>query len=130
MAETKYGKHIFVEPFRKASEEFGGGTVFKHDNDDNSGVIFEHYCIDDPKWAIDKSRTNDTHELLCFIGGNPLNIRDLGAEVKICLGPDDEEHLITDTTVVSIPPGLKNGFISTIHGFDNFYRNIIFSSYL
>ncbi len=112
MSETKYGKHIIREPFRKASEEFGGGIVFKHNNEDNSGVIFEHHCIMDPNWSIDKIRTNDTHELLCFIGGNPENIRDLGGEVRICLGNDNEEHIINDTTVVSIPAGLKYGRIA------------------
>jgi hypothetical protein len=46
--------------------------------------------------------------LLCFIGGNPENINDLGAEISICLGDELEEHIITTATVVSIPPGLKH----------------------
>ncbi len=48
------------------------------------------------------------HELLCFIGGNPENINDLGAEISICLGEELEEHIITSAAVVSIPPGLKH----------------------
>ncbi|MBN2077300.1 MAG: hypothetical protein JW762_17270 [Dehalococcoidales bacterium] len=105
----KYDSHVVQKPFRKASEEFGGGMVFKHDNDHNSGIIFEHHIINDPDWTVDKIRTNDTHELLCFIGANPENIRDLGAEIRLNLGKNDEEQVINDTTVVSIPPGLKNG---------------------
>ena len=50
----------------------------------------------------------DFHELLCFIGGNPENINDLGAEISICLGNELEEHIITSATVVSIPPGLTH----------------------
>lgn len=112
MSDTKYGKHIIREPFHKASEEFGGVTIFKHTNDDNLGVIFEHHCIDNKNWSLGESRTHDTHELLCFIGGNPENIRDLGAEVRLCLGNNNEEHIIADTTVVSIPAGLKHGSIT------------------
>jgi len=112
MAGKKYSKHIISEPFYKAEEEFGGGTIFKHTNDDNLGITFEHICIDNPGWSINKSRTHDTHELLCFVGGNPENIRDLGAEISLKLGDAGEEHIINDATVVSIPPGLKHGPIS------------------
>ena len=54
------------------------------------------------------SHSHDFHELLCFIGGDPENIDDLGAEISICLGDEEEEHIITSATVVSIPPGLKH----------------------
>jgi hypothetical protein len=108
MSEKKYGKHIIQNPFHKADEEFGGGTIFKHTDDDNSGVIYEYHCINSLDWSLD-ARTHDTHELLCFVGGDPKNIRDLGAEVRISLGNDNEEHIIDDATVVSIPPGLKHG---------------------
>jgi hypothetical protein len=46
--------------------------------------------------------------IACFIGGNPENINDLGAEISICLGDEQEEHIITSATIVSIPPGLKH----------------------
>jgi hypothetical protein len=54
------------------------------------------------------THSHDFHELLCFIGGNPENINDLGAEISICLGDELEEYIITSATVVSIPPGLKH----------------------
>jgi hypothetical protein len=50
--------------------------------------------------------THDYHELLCFIGGNPKNINDFGAEIEMCLGEEQEKHIINSTTIVSIPPGL------------------------
>jgi hypothetical protein len=112
MPEIKYGKHIIREPFYKATEEFGGANIFKHTDDDNAGVIFEYHCINSINWSLAESRTHDTHELLCFLGGNPENIRDLGAEVIICLGNDKEKHIINDATVVSIPAGLKHGPIA------------------
>lgn len=112
MSETKYGKYLIQNPFYKATAEFGGATMFKQTDECNSGVVFEHHYITDPKWSINVSRTPDTHELFCFIGGNPENIMDFGSEVRFTLGPDDEEQVIRDTTVVIIPPGLKHGPIT------------------
>jgi hypothetical protein len=57
---------------------------------------------------VPTTHSHDFHELLCFIGGNPENINDLGAEISICLGDEMEEHIITSATVVSIPPGMKH----------------------
>jgi len=112
MAELKYSKNIIRDPFYKASVEFGGGTIFKHTNDDNMGVVYEHICIDNPKWSFNETRAHDTHELFCFIGANPENIRDLGAEVSFKLGDKQEEFLISDTTVMTVPGGLKYGPIT------------------
>ncbi len=55
--------------------------------------------------------SHDFHELLCFLGGNPEDINDLGAEISFCLGDEAEEQVITTAAVISIPPGLKHGFI-------------------
>jgi hypothetical protein len=47
-------------------------------------------------------------ELLFFLGGDPTDIRDLGAEVEITLGDEQEKHLLTTAGVVSIPSGLSH----------------------
>jgi hypothetical protein len=46
--------------------------------------------------------------LLFFLGGDPTDIRDLGAEVEITLGEEQEKHLLTTAGVVSIPAGLTH----------------------
>ena len=109
MADKKYSKNIIRNPFHKADKEFGGGTIFKHVDEGNLSAIYEYHIIDKLNWTLDESRTHDTHELLCFLGGDPRNIRDLGAEVRIYLGDDNEEHIINDATMVAIPAGLKHG---------------------
>ncbi len=112
MSESKYGKHLIHNPFYQASREFGGATMFKQTAEDGSGVVFEHHYVTDPKWSVSVSRTPETHELFCFVGGNPENIRDLGAEIHLTLGPEDEEQIVSDATVVIVPPGLKHGPIT------------------
>jgi hypothetical protein len=112
MSETKYSQHVIQEPFHKAGEDFGGAMIFKHTGEDNSGSIYEYHCINRADWSIPESRTHDTWELLCFVGGNPQDINDIGAEVSLFLGNNNEEHIITGATVVSVPPGLKHGPIT------------------
>jgi hypothetical protein len=108
MPETKYGKHVIQGPFYKATGDFIGATIFAHTDEDKAGVVYEYHCINQAGWSIKDSRTHDNWELLCFLGGNPESIPDLGAEVGICLGDEKEEHVMTSATIVSIPPGLKH----------------------
>jgi hypothetical protein len=113
--ETKYGRHVVREPFHKAAGDFGNAKILAHTGEDKAGVVYEYHCINRAGWSIRDSRIHDTWELLCFIGGNPRNINDLGAEISLCLGDEKEEHIITGATIVSIPPGLKHGPVTVKH---------------
>lgn len=44
-------------------------------------------------------------EIIFFIGTNPENPTDLGAEVEFCMGEEMEKHVITKTCAVFIPAG-------------------------
>lgn len=46
------------------------------------------------------------HQFLCFLGGDPNNINEYGAEVEMSLGDEGEKHIITTPTIVHITPGL------------------------
>lgn len=43
-----------------------------------------YHCISQPGYAVEKTHSHDNHELLCFLGGDPTNINDFGAEISIC----------------------------------------------
>jgi hypothetical protein len=48
-------------------------------------------------------------QYLCFLGGNPNNLLDLGGEVELTLSEDGvhmEKHIITTSSTVYIPSGL------------------------
>ena len=109
MATKKYWRQVIRGPFYKDTEPGMTGTsIFAHHNEYKNGTTLGYHCIN-TNYEVPISHSHDFHELLCFIGGNPEDINDLGAEISIHLGDEQEEHIITSATVVSIPPGLKHG---------------------
>jgi hypothetical protein len=53
--------------------------------------------------------THDDDELLVFLGSDPKNMRDLGCEVELSMGPEMEKHVFTESTLVYIPKHLVHG---------------------
>ena len=52
--------------------------------------------------------THDFNQALLFLGTDSDDIGSLGAEVEMCLGEDGEKHMITTSTVVSVPKGFPH----------------------
>jgi hypothetical protein len=46
--------------------------------------------------------------MLFFFGGDPTDIRELGAEVEITLGEEKEKHVLTKAGAITIPAGLMH----------------------
>lgn len=109
MAERKYTQNVIREPFIEVIQGDNRETVFSYDNRDNIGLTYEYHCINHADWSPTETKISDGWELLCFLGGDPRNILDLGGKINIYLGSDHEEHIITSATIVSIPPGLQYG---------------------
>lgn len=104
MAETKYGKHILTDLIRDIGH-YTGYSLLSHEGELNADCSIGYHCISAPI-SFDKPHSHDFVELLCFIGGNPTDITDLGAEIEFCMGEEQEKHIITKTAVVSMPAGL------------------------
>ena len=105
MAETKYGKHLIQGPFTTIAH-YTGSSIVAHQGEYGADVCIGYHCLANAEYKAPYPHTHDFHELLCFIGGNPKDINDFGAEIEMCLGEEQEKHVITSTTVISIPPGL------------------------
>ena len=111
METKKYWKNVIRGPFYQAPEPGMTGTsIWAHHNEYNNGTTLGYHCISGP-YGAPMAHSHDFHELICFLGGNPEDINDLGAEIHIRLGEELEEHVITTATVISIPPGLKHGYL-------------------
>ena len=112
MAEKKYGKYFIREPIEEG--KFAPNMRFSSSFVDTNFSIRWHYVTG--PWLMEgEPHAHDFDQFSCFLGGNPVNIRDFGAEIELFLGEEGEKHIISATTIVYIPKGL-------IHGPLNFKR--------
>jgi hypothetical protein len=118
MADSKYGKYFLKEPW---------GIPVRANTDPNAptyiGIGQEKQVegwdepltqvlrpIYRPYLMIAKAHQHNCAEILYFIGGNPMNFKDFGAEVELVMGegPEAETYTITTTTWVYVPKNLPH----------------------
>ena len=104
MAESKYGKHIKTGLVMDIPH-YTGKSIVAHNGELDEECSIGYHCISKPM-SFDHPHSHNFPEMLCFIGGNPEDITDFGAEIEFTLG--DEKHTITTPAVVSIPSGLQH----------------------
>jgi hypothetical protein len=63
--------------------------------------------LTEPFLMIDDSHTHDFDQVIFFLGGDPANIGEFGAEVEMYL--DGKQHIIDYTSCVHVPAGLSHG---------------------
>jgi hypothetical protein len=55
---------------------------------------------------VAEAHTHDFDQIIFFLGGDPNNVGDFGAEVEMHLGENQEKYIINYTSCVYIPAGL------------------------
>ena len=103
MAATKYGKYFIKEPISMG--RFVPNLRYNSEFADTNFTIRWHY-ITGPHVMEEEPHAHDFDQFTCFIGGDPTNIKEFGAEVELFLGEEGERHIINTTTIVYIPKGL------------------------
>jgi hypothetical protein len=128
MAETRYGKYIIDElkppsveapwsPPLSAAGKGKGGRVLYLDNDVVPGAFYTECVWILPRLAVmpagdsarrvsTESHAHDYDEIIAFFGTDLDDPKDLGAEVELWL--DDERHIITKSSLVYVPAGLRH----------------------
>ena len=108
MAESKYGKHILTGAFKKHHQLEG---LSASGDEMNCDCILTHHVFYKPEMVLKEPHVHqDFTQLLCFIGTNPWDIRDFGGVViELCLGEEQEKHVITEPVIVTVTPGLAHG---------------------
>jgi hypothetical protein len=118
MADTKYGKYFLKEPWGTAKRGnpdpnapvyigIGQETPVKGWDEPVTQVlrpIYKAYLM------MPKAHQHNVAEILYFIGGNPMDFKDFGAEVEFTVGEgaEAETHIITSTTWVYMPRNLPH----------------------
>jgi hypothetical protein len=126
MAETKYKKYRLNELApEQRYQGFGRWpqTILFTDNDIIKGS--KHFWA---SWVTSLPlpahgpHTHNDDEMLVMLGSDPNNIKDLGCEVELCMGPEMEKHIIKESTLVYVPANLVHCPIK----FRNLKRPFIF----
>jgi hypothetical protein len=107
MAKLKYSKYFLNELPEEKQKAHGklSGVVAFTDND----VIEDSYAFGVRVMgtrAMGAAHGPHTHiypELLVALGIDMANPKDLGAEIEMCMGPEMESHIITESTLIWIP---------------------------
>ena len=106
MSDSKYGQYFIREPIEIG--KFAPNMRFSSAFPDTNFTIRWHYVTG--PWLMEgEPHAHDFDQFSCFIGGNPMDIRDFGAEIELFLGEEQERHVINTTTVVYVPRGLVHG---------------------
>ena len=103
MPKQKYAKHVLSKELIREIPYYTGKSIVAHDGELNADCSMGYHCISKPI-SFDEPHSHDFDEMLCFIGGDPTNIMELGAEIEFHLA--GEKHVITTPAVVSIPKGM------------------------
>jgi len=118
MAELKYEKYFMkshaAPPVRATGDRFGGMDTPKlhHILGINSRLV-EGAIMMNCSWVLagEDPGKMDAHvhpypEIIGFIGTNPDDLNDLGAEAEIWM--DDEKYIFNTSFLVYVPPGLRH----------------------
>jgi len=102
MAAAKYGKYVVRRPVN--IDKFGPEIRFSGEEHYGSDFSLMFFHISKPVLMEDSPHSHDFDMYLYFLGLNDMG--DLGAEIEMGLGEEQEIHTITTPASVYVPKGL------------------------
>jgi hypothetical protein len=106
---SKYGKYILTDDIYLEIPEYAGTSLYANNGELQGPVSFTYHTVAEPI-SFDDVHSHDFQEILCFVGGNPLDITDFDAIIEYTM--EDEKHIITKPACVTMPPKLVHCPIS------------------
>jgi hypothetical protein len=103
---TKYDKYIIKEPIAKGRS----ATSLRFYGRKLNGYPFSviRSCMAKPYDMREDVHAHDYDQFLCFMGGNPMDVKEFNAEVELSLGEEREKQIINSPTIAYIPKGLMH----------------------
>ncbi|HTY81845.1 MAG TPA: hypothetical protein VMB24_03600 [Dehalococcoidales bacterium] len=118
---SKYGKHVMPMTFRrkgawyygsKNRDDGGGHVTFARGNDAGINFTLIYESIKKAPYRIgpepDNPHAHANTQVMLFLGSDPEDLSNLGAEFEICMGKEQERHVFTKPTAVVTPPFLPH----------------------
>ena len=107
--DTKYVENIITDEIFVEIPEYAGMSLVANNGELKGPISFTYHTVAEPI-SFDDVHSHDFQEILCFVGGNPLDITDFDAIVEYTMG--GEKHVITKPGCVTMPAGLVHCPIS------------------
>ncbi len=95
---TDHGYGSFRQGTRLGPEDLGMDVIIEFGTYWSAGVISE-----EPKPHI-----HDFNQIHYWLSGNTDDMSDLGAEVEVFIGEENERHMLTSSTAIGIPAGMPH----------------------
>lgn len=106
----KYDKYIINPDISRFTVADDGRQIFHgiflFPEDTGCGVRMGHQIITKDMISDNPAHYHNHHEFLMWLGTNPDDPTDFGAEVHFFFGEELEEHVFTKPTLVVLPPNL------------------------
>jgi hypothetical protein len=111
MTRTKYGQYIKKLVFR----DDGPGYYRQVATLDGETLGLDAHIEFGAYWAAGtmgaapyRPHLHDFDQVMLWLGADPNDMGELGAEVELCLGAEGEKHMITTSTAVAVPKGMPH----------------------
>jgi hypothetical protein len=113
--ESKYGKYLVTEPRGKDIGAFPRWVTYGARDFEGAEFSMRLHYLAVPYFMIKEAHSHDFDQFYLICGADFANPWDFHAEIELCLGKEEEKHIITAPTAVHVPKGM-------IHGPLNFKR--------
>lgn len=108
MGETKYGDCVRTLPISRMRDHELMHVGARELGGFNCSIIYAFAFQTGITGLSTKPHVHDYDEAIFFIGSDPNNFSDLGAEVEFSIGEEQEKHVFDRPTAVVIPRGLPH----------------------
>jgi len=104
MTERKYGKYVLEHPI--IDVDFGPTISMTGEKDFKSDFSIGMCLMTNPGIMEKTCHVHPDFDMyVTFMGVDPDNIKDLDAEIIMCMGKEEEEFLVTKAATFYIPKG-------------------------
>jgi len=108
MAETKYGNCVVTLPVAKTGDTELMSVGAAQLNGLDIHIIYAYAYNPGITGKSTKPHVHDYDEAIFFLGSDPRNFSDLGAEVEMAIGAEEEKHVFNKATAVVVPKGVPH----------------------
>jgi hypothetical protein len=108
MTDTKYDSCVVPLPVAKRGDTELMHVGAEQLNGFNCSIIYAFAFKTGITGLSTKPHVHDYEEAIFFIGSDPRNFSDLGAEVEFAIGDEQEKHVFDKPTAVVILKGLPH----------------------